>query len=356
MRWLQRKPENFNLAFLDIMACGLGAIILIFMLVKYQTENPDIAVNAMRADLSIIQDEVKTIQSNNSKLAAKITALKQKLQAQIKDPAQQDKENSATVQALIELAKEIASMEKTLDEKQRTKLAQTAPKDKQKLNEEHLLGLRVTGKRILILLDNSASMADERLVDIIKIKISNTAAKKSAPKWQRAVSVAQWIIDRIPEDSMYMVVNYNDKADFLVDNKWLASSDANARSTVLEALGKLYPQTATNLHSALALIKTSAIRPTDIYVITDSLPTKGLSNLSTLQRFKDCGVATNKTTISGKCRNALFYSAIKSFSSVSAIVNTVLLPIEGDPDAPYAYWLWAASTTGTMVSPSGSWP
>ena len=154
-----------------------------------------------------------------------------------------------------------------------------------------------------------------------------------------------------------MVINYNDQADFLLDKKWLSGSDASARSTVFQALENLYPHNATNLHSALELIKTSAVHPTDLYVITDSLPTKGLGNLSALQRFKSCGVVTSKTTtVSGKCRIALFYSAVQSFSSVSATVNTVLLPIEGDPDAPYAYWLWAATTTGMMVSPAGSWP
>ncbi len=357
--WSQRRPEGFNLAFLDVMACGLGAIILIFMLVKYQSENPDTEVNALRADLASSQDEIKTIELNSSTLVARIETLKQKLQQQIQRVAGRDEETSATVQALIQLSKEIAGMEQKLaQQKQRAELAQeTSPSNKQKSNEQHLLGLRVSGKRILILLDNSASMADERLVDIIKIKASNTAAKKSAPKWRRAVAVAHWIIDRVPENSRYMVINYNDRADFLLDKKWVSGSDASARSTVFHALEKLYPQAATNLYSALELIKTSAVSPTDIYVITDSLPTKGLGKLSTLQRLKECGVLTSKTTtVSGECRMALFYSAIRYFSSISATVNTVLLPIEGDPDAPYAYWLWAASTTGTMVSPAGSWP
>ena len=357
--WSRRRPEGFNLAFLDIMACGLGAIILIFMLVKYQSENPNTEVNALRADLASIQDEVKTLESNSSTLVAQTEELKQKLQQRMQRAEQQDEETGATVQALIQLTKEIAGMEQKLaQQKQRAELAQeTSPSNKQKSNEQHLLGLRVAGKRILILLDNSASMADERLLDIVKIKVADTAAKKSAPKWRRAIAVAQWIIDRIPENSRYMVINYNDQADFLLDKKWLSGSDASARSTVFQALENLYPHNATNLHSALELIKTSAVHPTDLYIITDSLPTKGLGNLSVLQRFKSCGVVTSKTTtVSGKCRIALFYSAVQSFSSVSATVNTVLMPIEGDPDAPYAYWLWAATTTGMMVSPAGSWP
>ena len=178
--WSRRKPEGFNLAFLDIMACGLGAIILIFMLVKYQSENPNTEVNALRADLASIQDEIKTLESNSSTLAAQTEELKQKLQQQMQRAEQQDEETGATVQALIQLTKEIAGMEQKLaQQKQRAELAQeTSPSNKQKSNEQHLLGLRVTGKRILILLDNSASMADERLLDIVKIKVVEYGGKK----------------------------------------------------------------------------------------------------------------------------------------------------------------------------------
>lgn len=358
-RWAQRKPAGFNLAFLDIMACGLGAIILIFMLVKYQTESPATEVNAASAQLASLTDEIETIQSNNSALVAQSTALKQKLQQQTQSALQQDKARGATAQALIQLSKEIAQLEQKLaQQKQDAEQAQeSSSADKPKTNEQHLLGLRVSGKRILILLDNSASMADERLVDIIKIKVSDTAAKKSAPKWRRAVAVAQWIVERIPERSEYMLITYNERADFLLDKKWLKASDANAQASVLQALQQHYPHSATNLHSALQLIKTNALAPTDIYIITDSLPTKGVQHLPTVRRLLECGVrASKKTTISGSCREALFYSVARSFSTLSATINTVLLPIEGDPDAPYAYWRWSASTTGTMVSPAGTWP
>lgn len=353
----QRRPAGFNLAFLDIMACGLGAIILIFMLVKYHSEEPDTELDALHNDLAGVRNEIKTIESTNSALSAQIETLKQKLQQQTKRSLQSGEEAGATVEELIRLTREISALEKKLaQQKQQGEASDDTKSVKEKIREEHLIGLRVSGSRILILLDNSASMADERLVDIVKIKASDTATKKAAPKWRRAIAVAHWILDRVPEDSEYMLVHYNAEADFLPDNKWLSGGNRGARSAVSDALEKLYPRGATNLHAALELIKSSAIRPTDIYVITDSLPTKGLGNLSALTRIKECGVAGGKTTVSGQCRLALFYDAIKSFSRSSARVNAVLLPIEGDPDAAYAYWLWAATTTGMMISPAGSWP
>ena len=357
MRWRsQRRPAGFNLAFLDIMACGLGAIILIFMLVKYHTEEPDTETRALETELADIQADIAAIRSNNSALAARIAQLKQQLAERIKRTSRAGEQAGAAVGELIQLTKEIAALEQTLArQKQQAETAKPVETEsaKDKTHEEHLIGLRVEGARILILLDNSASMADERLVDIVKIKAADTSAKKAAPKWRRTIAVADWIMDRVPEDSEYMIIRYNTKADFLPDKQWRSGGDADARSAVTRALEQLYPREATNLHAALDLIKTSGIRPTDIYVITDSLPTKG--PLFTLGRLKACSLR-GQTTVSGQCRLALFYATVKSFSQNSARVNTVLLPIEGDPDAASAYWLWAAATTGTMISPAPSWP
>lgn len=342
---LRRKPQGFNLAFLDIMACGLGAIILIFMLVKYHTDHPGTETFALQTELVNVQDEITSIEADNHARAAQIEKLKQTLQQKLARATQVQRQSSATAEELVRLSKEIVELEK--------KLAQAAAQkpDKpvgDKITQKHLIGLRVSGARILILLDNSASMAAELLVDILKIKVSNTATKKSAPKWQRAETIARWIVERVPDDSKYMVIHYNANAHFLTKQQWRRGDDKKARAQVYAALEKLYPDGATNLQAALKLVKTIDTTPTDIYVITDGLPTKGA---------KRCNIfsSNSKATVSGECRLELFKSATRSFSS-PAKINTVLLPIEGDPEAAYAYWLWSAATTGMMISPAREWP
>ncbi len=347
-----RRAVGFNLAFLDIMACGLGAVILIFMLVKYQTEQPDTESQNLQAELAQRQNENDALESGNRARAAQVDALKQELQRQIRRAAQADEAAGDAAAEIIELTKEIARLQQQIRQTPAPVPAKKTPVKTPK--EDHLLGLRVEGRRIVILLDTSASMADERLLDIVKIKVSDTGTKRAAPKWRRAIAAARWMIDRVPENSEYLIIRYSDKAHFLSGKKWLDGDDADARESVFEALEKLVPQNATNLHAALALMKTNSLSPTDVYVITDSLPTQGLGNLSALKKFQACGLG-KKTTVSGECRLALFHSAVQSFSS-AAKVNTVLLPIEGDPDAAYAYWGWANATGGLMISPAGSWP
>ena len=67
--------------------------------------------------------------------------------------------------------------------------------------EDYLIGLKVEGKRIAILLDRSASMTDAKLVDIITRKLGSNARKKQGPKWHRTIRVARWLLARLPDDS-----------------------------------------------------------------------------------------------------------------------------------------------------------
>jgi len=354
----QRRPEGFNLAFLDIMSCGLGAIILIFMLVKYHAETPGVDTRQLESQLAGLRDEINAIAAANRALESQLEALKRELQQAARSATQAGRSGAAAAAELVELTREIGELEQALAQRRReAEAAQTASTTDDKLEQDHLIGLRVEGKRLLIMLDNSASMADERLLDIIKTKAAGAAAQQAAPKWQRALEIARWLIERVPEDSKYMVARYNDNADFVHAKQWLSGGDAGARATVLQALQELHPHEATNLHAALQFIKRSRVKPTDIYLITDSLPTKGHEILSATQRRRACGsFSRSASTVSGECRLELFYASINRFADNRARVNTVLLPIEGDPEAAYAYWLWSASTTGMLVSPANSWP
>lgn len=350
----RRRPEGFNLAFLDIMSCGLGAIILIFMLVKYHAETPGEDSRRLESQLAGLRFDINAIASGNRALESQLETLRRELQQAARDASAAGQASEAAAAELIELTREIGKLEETLARRkaEAEAAAQTANTTDDKLEQDHLIGLRVEGKRILILLDNSASMTHERLRDIITTKVAGAAAQKVAPKWRRALAIARWLIERVPDGGEYMVVRYNDDASFVVDSTWRRGGDEEARATVLQALQELHPHNATDLHAALQFVKRERLGPTDIYVITDSLPTKGRDALSTRKRL----ACRKSTTVNGECRLELFHAAITKFADRRARVNTILLPIEGDPDAAYAYWLWSASTTGMLVSPAGSWP
>ena len=86
----RRRSEGFNLAFLDIMSCGLGAIVLVFMLVKYNVSDSNAEANNLIGEVQLLESQQVELQQTLDQLrntsqseAEKIANLKAKL-AQIK--------------------------------------------------------------------------------------------------------------------------------------------------------------------------------------------------------------------------------------------------------------------------------
>jgi hypothetical protein len=63
-----RRSEGFNLAFLDIMSCGLGAVVLVFMLVKHD------AVRSA-SETEILAEEVQQLELTQAELGQTLAQL-----------------------------------------------------------------------------------------------------------------------------------------------------------------------------------------------------------------------------------------------------------------------------------------
>ncbi|MCK5498111.1 MAG: hypothetical protein KAI77_02860 [Gammaproteobacteria bacterium] len=81
-----RRSEGFNLAFLDVMACGLGAVLLVFMLVKYNVSDSNVEASRLVEEAQSIELQQKELQQTLEQLrntsqseAEKIANLKAKL-------------------------------------------------------------------------------------------------------------------------------------------------------------------------------------------------------------------------------------------------------------------------------------
>ena len=82
--------------------------------------------------------------------------------------------------------------------------------------------------------------------------------------------------------------------------------------------------------------------PDNIFLITDGLPTQGLQPPAT-------------TTVTSRQRMEFFAQALKQLPQ-SVPVNTILVPMEGDPMAASAFWQLAQLTRGSYLSPTEDWP
>ncbi|MBT4772693.1 MAG: VWA domain-containing protein [Rhodospirillaceae bacterium] len=334
------------------MSCGLGAIILVLMLVKLDSENVSAESNRLREDLV-------RLEATETDLSARITALLRdkavsaeevearaaelaRLQAALARERQQIAASQSAARALEETITSIEIPEKP-------DVVETQPTG----SETYIVGLRVEGARIGVLVDSSASMTDEVLIDIIRRKNMAVADKQAGPKWQRTRRVVAWFLARVPERSDVRVVAFNDQARPL--GGVVSGTDAAGLGRVLGDLDSVVPTGPTNLAAGLSAL--AAFRPTDLYVITDGLPTAGNAGYRSLNPFSDCSALWGgATSISGACRVRLLQHTINNAGMGNARVNVVLLPIEGDPQAPHEFWKWTAATDGILISPASSWP
>lgn len=349
----RKRTDGFNLAFLDIMACGLGAVILVFILVKQNLEEAPTEVGKLQEDIAALEQAqsqaAETLSSVRAELAREDSSLQQssqELDAQQSALANQQASVQQAEQALDELKSSIVEIEVP----ERQDLVEI-----NQVNEEnYLLGLKVTGRKIGILVDMSASMTNEKLIDIILSKSRSQQAKQTAAKWVRTRNVVEWLLARLPANSEVVVVAFSEDAQILGTNAMQTASPETV-SQILQDLNSLTPQGGTNLQKGLNTINQFA--PTNLYVITDGLPTKGESQYRSLNPFAKCNSLTgNAQTISGDCRKRLFQQTIQESNRQGTQVDVILLPLEGDPDAVNQYWLWTATTGGLLISPASNWP
>ncbi|MCY4313798.1 MAG: VWA domain-containing protein [Gammaproteobacteria bacterium] len=357
----RQADSSFGLAFLDVMACGLGAVTLIFMLVKYHASVSEAESDHgnLDSDIAELRTQQVSMEQKIAELIAEYRALTDEKDDQQARMASRAAEQEGKEKKLQQLTTQIQALEKAVEELKLASSEEPAPiAEKPEPTQHHLLGIRVEGERILILVDRSASMTGSRIIDIVKTQVSDDAAKRTAPKWQRTLRAVNWLVERVPEGSQYMIVHYAKKADFLTGNRWITPNDSKQAERAMKALSNLVPDGSTNLHSAIEFIVRRGISPTNVYLITDGLPTLGPAPaLTTLARLGCNPTGLSGNTISGSCRLALFDGARNLYhASINATVNAILMPLEGDPFAAYAYWSLASSTGGTVTSPGAGWP
>jgi len=344
------------------MACGLGAIILVFMIVKNNVDQPKAEVDQAQTQTQQLQADLTQLRGQNAALQQSIA----KLDADALHAMDSISKKQAVVAALNKQVNKASDSVQNKKEqlsavKDSIKKAPKANKDDIVKNdrggeETYIMGLKVEGRKIALLIDSSASMTDEKLIDIIRRKNTSNSNKQRGPKWQRTKRIARWLLARTPKSSQLSVLAYNQSVHTIGGTGWLSSRDANAIRAIYSGLDSLVPSGSTNLQAGLK--KVSALQPSDIYIITDGLPTAGPARYSSLNPFSSCSSLLGKSnTISGACRVKLFRQSVNDTAfRANVSVNIILLPIEGDPQAAPEYWAWSAATGGLLISPAQSWP
>ena len=354
-----RRTETSTLAFLDVMACGLGAVILILVVLKQQAPpdtspqtEPIVSAEQAEADLDNLQNELAAL------LAAQDTAkgdlAKQRqivatMNASL-EKAQNDLASANTKSLALDQA--IASATSTLTHPQ-TETSSDAVGTARTTQPQYLVGLKVTGKKIFILLDRSASMTARDLIKIVQYKAGPGTARQQAEKWVNALNAVWWMTARAPKQSQIHIASFSNSTKFHTAN-WIGTSDSAALRAVKAEMASLVPHGSTNLEDAVAAaIKIGA---DSIYIITDGLPTAAPGG-QTLLGLDGCGSKWFKRNqVTGECRVSLFQRVIAAAAGKPVRISIVLMPLEGDPDAAPLFSKWALSKGGILLSAARNWP
>ena len=361
----RRELNPISLSFLDAMTCGFGAVILFFMVI-----NASVGLRAgrrtadRRAEVDLL--EVEVLQGHQDLVEIRNSLLE--VERQI---AAASGLSSRVIESLEEIRAELATYEGTtlarqehidrlkadlrsLEEGARRLSGGTpsveVPGDRVRAfigdgDRQYLTGLKIGGKRIFILLDSSASMLADTLVNVIRFRNLPDRQKTQAEKWQQAVSTVDWLSTQLPRDSEFQIYTFNEEARPVLpgtDGRWLDSGDRQMLDAAVVSVRGLVPDGGTNLYKGLTALQQMRPPPDNVILLVDSLPTQGEK-------------APGKKTVTARQRLKLFEAAVRQIR-VRAPVNVILFPMEGDPMAPSAYWKLAIRTRGSFLTPSEDWP
>jgi hypothetical protein len=359
----RRRFEVFSLSFLDVMSCGFGAVVLLYLIMNHASEQAIRDVNDERyADIRKLDFEMDNGQVDLADLERTLAdtkrridearnrrlALDRTLASRREQLTSLDADTLARIEHINRLKSDVDSREKEV-ERLKAKTAEEGG-DRARVfvgegDRQYLTGLKVGGKRVLIALDTSASMLDETIVNVLRRRNMDEARRRAAPKWRRAVATVEWIAAQLPLDAQFQIYGFADSATPMLagsEGRWLDVSSPNDLEGAVTAVAASLPAGGTNLYALATAIDAMRPAPDNLFLVVDGLPTRGERD-------------PRGTTVSGRDRVEYFADAVKRLPA-DLPVNVILLPMEGDPAAAASYWGLAHRSMGSFLSPSADWP
>jgi von Willebrand factor type A domain len=357
----RRQTNTFSMSFLDVISCGFGAVVLFYTIISAQAglyrikENTELNAESKRLEqevldgykhLAELRNALESTEDRKIRAAGLSLEVQDKLRATEEELARFEHDTLARREALERLKADLKSLEEST-----RRLKEAAPVDPGSrtpvLDRQQLVTLAVSGRHVLVLVDSSASMLDETVVNVIRLRNMPPERRIASTKWQQAVNTVEWVAARLPQNTNFQIYAFDTAPRPLVEGsagRWLAAGDAAKVEEALAALRATAPTGGSSLQNAFAVLKSLNPAPDSVILVTDGLPTQG--EKPPLMR----------TLVTMEQREDLMQDAVKSLPPSPPPFSIVLLPMEGDPAAPIYFWRLARATGGAFLSPARDWP
>jgi len=359
----QRTFDPVSLSFLDVISCGFGAVVLIFLVLDHSTSRENSTSDpALAAEVNLLDKEIRegeegkvVIRNTISDVDLQMvqaqglaTQIQQEIDTFLEELAEMENETLSDEESINKLKADIDSLEDELKRLRAAEEEATGNNIREFVgdgNRQYLTGLILGGSRILILVDISGSMLDNTIVNIIRRRNMPESEQLNSPKWVQVRKILDWLTTQLPVPSQYQIYVFNSTARPLLpgtEGQWLEVADSEKLNNAITTLNETVPAEGTNLENLFTTISGMSPAPDNIFLITDGLPTLGSRG-------------PQRGTISGRDREDLFERAMKELPK-SIPVNVIMMPLEGDPAAPGWYWQLAMESGGSFMMPSPDWP
>jgi hypothetical protein len=359
----RRETNIFSLSFLDVMSCGFGAVVLIFLIINHASEEQtqvfnqdllaeirmlDYQVDNGERDLVELRKELEELLRRVADSEQQLVETRDSIEDSTEDLAKMSEESLASVESLEKLKSDVESREEEIKRLKAIEEANEGTRIRTVTGEgdrQYLTGMKVGGKNILIAVDVSASMLDDTIVNVLRRRNMSDERRRLSPKWQRAVRTVEWISAQMPLDASFQIYGFNDEVSSMLEaglGEWVPLGEGRELDQALRKLQQVVPGEGTSLIKLVDQINELRPPPDNVYLITDSLPTQG-------------NRAPRGNTVSGRERLQHFQDAVNRMPA-QVPVNVILFPMEGDPLASAAFWNLARTSGGSFLSPSKDWP
>ncbi len=359
----KRTVDPISMSFLDVISCGFGAVILLFMMMNHNSSvlppsvTPELVAEVDMLDEEIrdgqeglvrIRNTISDVDMQNVEAQGLATRIQQDIEDYLEELAEMEDTTLAEEDVVAELKSEIDLLEEELQrlrEAEAQVMGDSARGFIGNGNRQYLTGMILGGNRILVLIDVSGSMLDNTIVNIIRRRNMSDAERVSSPKWVQVLKTVDWLSSQLPIPSQYQMYTFNFQAQPLLagtEGQWLEVANQEQLNTVVDGLDSIVPAEGTNLQNLFQTVAQMDPPPDNIFLITDGLPTLGEGT-------------PRVGTITGRDREELFEEAMEELPE-GIPVNVIMAPLEGDPAAPGWYWQLAMQTGGSFMMPSPDWP
>ena len=243
-----RSVTPIGLSFLDAMTCGLGAVILLFMIINASVRDHSSQVTAdLRGEVDRLEREVleghrmlvelrnSVRETDDERVLAQGLAMRliESLKIIRVELATYDASTIARREHINRLKADVKSLEEDAKRLSAATPSDETPGDKLRIHvgngdRQYLTGLKVGGERILFLVDASASMLGDDVVNVIRRRNLPNTEKIRAKKWQQAISTVDWLSTQIPRTSKFQIYTFSERPVAVLPDtagRWLSGGD-----------------------------------------------------------------------------------------------------------------------------------